>query len=179
MTDSAKTFGGMPQSWQNLWNARYLMYQLIRRDVSVRYKQAVMGIGWAILMPAFIVLSGLMVRTIMSHLSGTPEEAGDTAGLVVKSLPWAFFTGGLGAATNSISGSYSRSYPRCISREKYCPLPRSRSRECDSGGSVIDRAGQGGTGIRRSTSAERQDERSETRTVERQRRVASPTARSR
>jgi ABC-type polysaccharide/polyol phosphate export permease len=25
------------------------MYQLIRRDVSVRYKQAVMGIGWAIL----------------------------------------------------------------------------------------------------------------------------------
>jgi lipopolysaccharide transport system permease protein len=102
-----QTHGAQPEFWRDLWNARYLTYQLIRRDVRVRYKQAVIGIGWAVLMPIFIVLSGLMVRTIVSYLSGAPENLSDTAGLVVKSLPWAFFTGGLGAATNSISGSYS------------------------------------------------------------------------
>lgn len=107
MTELAKTRDRVPQSWRDLWNARYLTYQLIRRDVRVRYKQAVIGIGWAILMPIFIVLSGLMVRTIISYLSGAPNDVSDTAGLVVKSLPWAFFTGSLGAATNSISGSYS------------------------------------------------------------------------
>jgi lipopolysaccharide transport system permease protein len=105
---NANAIVGVRQSWRDLWGARYLTYQLVRRDVRVRYKQAIMGVAWAFLMPLIIVLSGLMVRTIISHLSeAPPDDTSGAAGLVVKALPWAFFTGSLGAATNSIAGSHS------------------------------------------------------------------------
>jgi ABC-type polysaccharide/polyol phosphate export permease len=103
----AKAFDVVTSWWRELWNSKYILYQLIRRDVRIRYKQAAMGIGWAILMPAFVILSGLMVRKIVSYLSGSPDDIYGMAGLVVKSLPWAFFTGSLGAATASIAGNYA------------------------------------------------------------------------
>ena len=34
-----------------LWRHRGLLYELMRRDIRVRYKQAVMGLAWAVLMP--------------------------------------------------------------------------------------------------------------------------------
>ena len=38
-----------------LWPHRGLLYELTRRDIRVRYKQAVMGLAWAVLMPMLIV----------------------------------------------------------------------------------------------------------------------------
>jgi ABC-type polysaccharide/polyol phosphate transport system ATPase subunit len=35
-----------------LWRFREMLYQLTLRDVRIRYKQAVIGFGWALLMPA-------------------------------------------------------------------------------------------------------------------------------
>ena len=34
------------------WRARDLIHQLTVRDIRVRYKEAVMGVAWAIVMPA-------------------------------------------------------------------------------------------------------------------------------
>ena len=36
---------------QELWDYRELLYFLVWRDVKVRYKQTVIGIGWTILQP--------------------------------------------------------------------------------------------------------------------------------
>jgi len=85
-----------------LWVYRELVYQLTLRDVRIRYKQAVMGFAWAILMPALIIGAGTLVRYAMAYLSGTEIQLSAIAGMAVKALPWAFFVGAIGFATGSL-----------------------------------------------------------------------------
>ena len=92
---------------QDVWQYRELLFQLTRRDVRIRYKQAAMGFGWAVFMPIFVVAAGLLVRFAMAHFSGKQLDMGSIAGLAVKSLPWSFFVGSLGFATASLVGNSS------------------------------------------------------------------------
>ena len=41
---------------------RDLLYMITWREIRVKYKQSVMGMLWAILMPAVIVSAGVVVR---------------------------------------------------------------------------------------------------------------------
>ena len=85
-----------------LWAYRELALQLTLRDIRIRYKQAVMWFAWAILMPALIVGAGALVRYAMAYLSGGEVQVTAIAGMAVKALPWAFFVGAIGFATNSL-----------------------------------------------------------------------------
>jgi ABC-type polysaccharide/polyol phosphate export permease len=84
---------------------RELLEQLTRRDMRIRYKQAVMGVGWAIIMPLVVVLSGWVLRLAFSRLAGAPLDGAVMAGIAVKSVGWAFFVGALGFGTSSITGN--------------------------------------------------------------------------
>jgi lipopolysaccharide transport system permease protein len=75
------------------------------RDVKIKYKQSVMGLLWAVLMPGIIVAAGLLVQFGMSQLSGKPFTYEQLAAVCVKSLPWAFFVGGIRFATNSLTSN--------------------------------------------------------------------------
>ena len=97
--------GGVAVALAELWQARDLLSQLVLRDVRVRYKQALLGFAWAILMPSLIVLSGTMVRLVMSQFAGTPFNRETVATLLVKGLPWGFFVGAIGFATASLTGN--------------------------------------------------------------------------
>src|SRR6185312_3224811 len=88
-----------------LWKYRELLYQLMLRDVRIRYKQAVMGFAWAILMPALIVAAGTLVRFAMAYVGGGHVSHDAIAGMAVKALPWAFFVGAIGFATSSLTGN--------------------------------------------------------------------------
>jgi lipopolysaccharide transport system permease protein len=89
---------------RDLWLFRELLVQFTRRDIRIRYKQAVIGVAWAILTPLVVVLSGWILRVAFGRLSGeTPSDA-ILAGVAVKSLGWAFFVGALGFGTPSITG---------------------------------------------------------------------------
>ncbi len=90
-----------------LWSYRELAYQFTLRDIRVRYKQAVMGFAWAILMPALIVAAGTLVRYAMAYMGGVSLEAVDVARMAVKALPWAFFVGAISFATSSLVGNAS------------------------------------------------------------------------
>jgi ABC-type polysaccharide/polyol phosphate export permease len=90
---------------RDLVEYRHLLLQLTIRDIRVRYKQAVMGFGWAIFLPMLIVLSGVLVRYAMAYLSGTVLESEDIAGLAVKSIPWAFFVGAVQTSSQSLIGN--------------------------------------------------------------------------
>src|SRR5687768_8032028 len=48
--------GWIAVDWSELWTHRELLYFLIWRDVKVRYKQAILGIAWAVLAPVLSVL---------------------------------------------------------------------------------------------------------------------------
>ncbi len=86
---------------------RDLLFVLTWRDIKVKYKQSVMGLLWAVLMPAIIVGAGLLIRIAMSTMSGKPFSPDDLASISVKALPWAFFVSAIRFATNSLTSNLS------------------------------------------------------------------------
>ncbi|HTC25365.1 MAG TPA: ABC transporter permease [Gemmatimonadales bacterium] len=89
----------------DFWRYRELLVQLARRDIRIRYKQAVMGFAWAILMPMVVVGAGILVRYAMATISHMSLNLSSIAGLAVKSLPWSFFVGSLGFSVASLTGN--------------------------------------------------------------------------
>jgi ABC-type polysaccharide/polyol phosphate export permease len=79
-----------------------LLTELTARDLRIRYKQAVMGVAWAVLTPLVVVLAGWVVRVAFSYLSGAPVARSELAGVAIKSVGWSFFVGALGFSTASI-----------------------------------------------------------------------------
>lgn len=88
-------------SLKEIFNAKFIILQLARRDFTVRYKQTSLGWLWAIINPLanfilFAVVFGLLVRV------PTPEySAPYSAVLVVGVIYWNFFA----ACMNSVSDS--------------------------------------------------------------------------
>lgn len=96
---------GLKDLLVDLVEYRHLLFQLTLRDIRIRYKQAVMGLGWAIFMPVLIVLSGVLVRYAMAYLSDSELESQAVAGLAIKAIPWAFFVGAIQASSQSLIGN--------------------------------------------------------------------------
>lgn len=88
-----------------IWKYRELVQALALRDIRIRYKQAVMGFAWAILMPALIVAAGALVRFAMAYIGGGEVAVSEIAGMAVKALPWAFFVGAINFGVNSLTGN--------------------------------------------------------------------------
>ena len=96
--------GWIPLNLSQLWAYRELVYFLTWRDVKVRYKQAVLGVGWAILQP---VLSMVIFTVIFSRLAGLKPDAGISPDLYpifsfAALLPWQLFQGALQRASLSL-----------------------------------------------------------------------------
>ena len=83
-----------------LWEYRELLHFLIARDISVRYKQTVLGAGWAIIQPFFtmVVFSVFFGRLAKIPSDGLPYPIFAYAGLV----PWGLFANGLTQSANSL-----------------------------------------------------------------------------
>jgi ABC-type polysaccharide/polyol phosphate export permease len=83
---------------------RELLYQMTRRDLLLRYKQTVMGFGWAIFMPVMnmIVFSVIFTRVAPIE-TGLPYPIFAYCGL----LPWNFFASALKFSATSLTGNTS------------------------------------------------------------------------
>lgn len=77
------------------------------REIKIRYKQSVMGLLWAVLMPIIITGAGVLVRVVASRVSGRPVTPADIGGIGVKALPWAFFVSSLRFGTMSLTSNSS------------------------------------------------------------------------
>ncbi len=86
----------------SLVRARDLLYMLTWRDIHVRYKQSIMGLFWAILMPGLIVGSGVLVRVAAAQFSGKAISMEDIHQVMARAVPWAFFIASLRFATSSL-----------------------------------------------------------------------------
>jgi lipopolysaccharide transport system permease protein len=103
--------------WRDLWRYRELFFILAWRDVSVRYKQTAIGIGWAIIRPLLTTIVFTLVFSIIAKLP--PPTAVPYALLVMAgNLPWQFFATAMGESSNSLisnSNLISKIYfPRLI-----------------------------------------------------------------
>lgn len=86
-----------------LWSARELVYFLAWRDVKVRYKQAVLGIGWAVIQPVVSMVVFSVIFGAVAHLpsDGIPYPLFTLAAL----LPWTYFAYLLQQGGNSLVGN--------------------------------------------------------------------------
>jgi len=87
-------------SWKELWEYRELLYFLTWRDIKIRYKQAALGVGWAVLPPLLTMLIFSVIFGMLAKLpsEGVPYPLFSLAAL----LPWQLFSGALGRAGNSL-----------------------------------------------------------------------------
>lgn len=90
--------------WRDLWRYRELFQVLAWRDVSVRYKQTVIGMVWAIIRP---LLTMIIFTVIFSKIAKLPTEGDAPYALLVLAgmLPWTFFSTALGDASNSLTSN--------------------------------------------------------------------------
>jgi lipopolysaccharide transport system permease protein len=99
------TRGLVPLQLQELWQYRELLYFLIWRDVKVRYKQTVLGIGWAILQPflTMVVFSIFFGNLGKIPSDGIPYPIFAFAAL----LPWQIFANALSSSSTSLVSDQS------------------------------------------------------------------------
>lgn len=85
---------------KELWRFRELLYFLAWRDVKVRYKQAALGIAWAVLQPVvtMITFSFLFGKLANIPSNSVPYPLFSYSGLVL----WTYFSIVLGQAGNSL-----------------------------------------------------------------------------
>jgi lipopolysaccharide transport system permease protein len=83
-----------------LWEYRELLYFLTWREIKVRYKQTVLGAGWAIIQPLFtmLVFSLFFGKLAKVPSDNIPYPLFSLAGLV----PWTFFANGLTQSSASL-----------------------------------------------------------------------------
>jgi lipopolysaccharide transport system permease protein len=93
------------RSWRfldfgELWKYRELLYLLVWRDIKVRYKQTVLGAGWALFQPVMmmIVFTLFFGRVVRLDADGVPYSLFVYSGL----LPWTFFATAISFAANSV-----------------------------------------------------------------------------
>jgi lipopolysaccharide transport system permease protein len=89
--------------WRDLWRYRELLGFLAWRDVKVRYKQAALGIAWAVIQP---LVQTILLTFVFYKLAKMPD-GGVPAFLLVLcgNLPWQLFTGAFNGAGGSLVGN--------------------------------------------------------------------------
>ena len=102
---------------REVWEHRDLIYLMVRRDISILYRQSAVGAGWAILQPVllavvFSVFLGLLAK--VPSAQGIPYPVFAVSGMVM----WLFFSTAMSRASESTMASsvlISRVYfPRVI-----------------------------------------------------------------
>src|SRR3984893_11747451 len=87
--------------WLDLWRYRELFRVLAWRDLTVRYKQTVIGVLWALIRP---FLTMVVFTIIFGRIAKLPTDGVAPYALMVSAgiLPWTFFSTGLSEASNSL-----------------------------------------------------------------------------
>jgi lipopolysaccharide transport system permease protein len=105
--DRASGVAALVASAREVLEGRDLLYMITWREIRVRYKQSIIGVLWAVLMPLVIVSAGVIVRFASSSLSGAPVKLTDLTAVAVKAAPWAFLVGSVRSGTSSLVASTS------------------------------------------------------------------------
>lgn len=89
--------------WRDLWRYRDLLAFLAWRDIKVRYKQAVLGVAWAVIQP---LMQTLLLTFVFSKLAKMPGGGVPYFLLVLcGNLPWMLFTNAFNGAGASLVGN--------------------------------------------------------------------------
>lgn len=92
-------------NFKELWHYKDLLYFLVYRDITVIYKQSVLGFSWAIINPLASTLIFSFVFGNLANISsnGIPYPVFSLLGVI----PWTYFSGTVNAAGSSLIGASS------------------------------------------------------------------------
>lgn len=98
---------------REVWGARQLIRTLAERDLRVRYKQAFLGIAWAVILPVFLMI----VFSVFVRRLGAVETGGVAYPLFtfVALVPWTFFSSSFSQGGQSLTSNAS------LLSKIYCP----------------------------------------------------------
>ena len=90
--------------YADLWRYRELFVILAWRDISVRYKQTIIGVAWALLRP---LLTMVVFTVIFGRVARLPSDGQAPYALLVFAgmLPWTLFSTALSEASHSLIGN--------------------------------------------------------------------------
>jgi lipopolysaccharide transport system permease protein len=95
--------GWVSLNLSELWEYRELFLFLTWREVSVRYKQTVLGVAWAIIQP---VMSMVVFTVFFGGLAKMPSDGVPYPIFTFAALvPWMLFSNGLTQSANSLVGN--------------------------------------------------------------------------
>ncbi len=85
---------------REVWRFRELFYYLTLRDIKIRYKQTILGVGWSVVQP----LATMLVFVVFIGWMGKAAEGVENYLLFVLAgvLPWVFFSNAVTNAANSL-----------------------------------------------------------------------------
>lgn len=103
MTLIQPTRGWMGINFPELWRYRELFYFLVWRDIKVRYKQSILGVGWAIIQP---VLTVAIFTVFFGNWAGIPtDDIPQPIFYFSAILPWQLLQSGVSKAGASLVAS--------------------------------------------------------------------------
>src|SRR6476646_12141710 len=87
---------------KSIWNYRELLYFLVWRDLKVRYKQTLIGVGWAVVQPlgTMIIFTIIFGELVKVPSDGLPYPVFAYSAL----LPWNYFASALQRCVASVVG---------------------------------------------------------------------------
>jgi len=96
-----------PRGWvalklPDLWEYRELLYFLVWRDLKVRYKQTIIGVGWVVIQP---LVSMVIFTVIFGHFARIPSDGLPYPIFAYCALlPWNYFAMALNRCIVSVVG---------------------------------------------------------------------------
>jgi ABC-2 type transport system permease protein/lipopolysaccharide transport system permease protein len=87
-------------AWRKLWERRDMVIALAERDIRSSYKQAMLGIGWALISPiiSVVLFTIIFTKVKLFHEGHVPYALYAYVGI----LCWGYFAGSLGAGGSSM-----------------------------------------------------------------------------
>lgn len=91
--------------FKEVWKYRELLGVFVKRDITARYRQTIIGGGWAIIQPltTMVIFSFFFGKLAKIPSDGVPYPIFSYSGLLL----WTYFSGALGSAANSMVGAGS------------------------------------------------------------------------
>ncbi len=79
------------QYWKDIWRYRELAFNFAKRDVTVRYKQTLVGFGWAVVSP---VVNMIIMSFIFGNVAGLSSEGNVPYPIMVYAglIPWSLLS---------------------------------------------------------------------------------------
>lgn len=106
------------QYWKDIWRYRELAFNFAKRDVTVRYKQTMVGLGWAVISP---IVNMIIMTFIFGNVANLSSEPGVPYSVMVYSgiIPWTLLTkalqGGAGTFISNAAIMKKVYFPRILS----------------------------------------------------------------